>query len=292
MERDALGKQVAELESRISEEATHLKAAQGQLAAEKQRWDAEREDMNEKLKHLEGSLSASKFKIDASELTAIRVEVEEKIEAAEASRSKAVDRMESATAEWHTERQRMDTTIEEMNRKLTESEAKIDRGELDALREELLARLEESDRQKTDLQEKLTSVTREWTEEKSSFDSKLSGVERAAQSDREGVESELRKKLTLEYEWKLQDLTFQKEQLEQKLNTGAAQAPAPKGSAGSEITQEIAGIDGQIAEITAFIDDPGSNLSTVIRKNVERAELEAYRRGLAFGLEDVKKEEE
>lgn len=157
-------------------------------------------------------------------------------------------------------------------------------------REELLARLEESEREKTALHEKLTSVTWKWAEEKSSFESRLSEKEKAAQFDREAVESELREKLTLEYEWKLKELTFQKEQLEQKLHTGAA--AAPPGSATSDATEEIAQVDEQIAEITAFIDDPGSNLSTVIRKNVERSELEAYRRGLVFGLEDAKKEDE
>ena len=48
-------------------------------------------------------------------------------------------------------------------------------------------------------------------------------------------------------------------------------------------------IDQQILEIAAFIDDPNSSLSIVIRKNVERSELEAYRRGLAYHSEPVKK---
>ena len=106
--------------------------------------------------------------------------------------------MESATAGWDTERQRMGATIEEMNHKLAEGESRIDRAELEALREELLAQLDESQHQKTALEEKVTSVTREWAEEKSSFESTLSDVRN--QSDREGVESELREKLTLEYE--------------------------------------------------------------------------------------------
>ena len=194
VERDALGKQVAELESGIAAEAARLEAAQEQLAAEQQRWDAGREDMNEKLKHLEESLSASDSKIDAS--GALRTELEEKIEALEASRSETLERM----AEWDRERQRMGATIEEMNHKLAEGESRIDRAELEALREELLAQLGESKRQKTALEEKVTSVTREWAEEKASFESKLSDVRETAQSDREGVESELREKLTLEYE--------------------------------------------------------------------------------------------
>ena len=48
-------------------------------------------------------------------------------------------------------------------------------------------------------------------------------------------------------------------------------------------------VDQQIIEIAAFIDDPNSSLPSVIRKNVERSELEAYRRGLFFHSEPVKK---
>ena len=107
-----------------------------------------------------------------------------------------------------------------MKGKLAEGESKIDRAELDALREELLARLEESERQKTVLEEKVTSVTREWAEEKSSFESKLSDVEKAAQSDREGAESELREKLTLEE---------QVAELESEIAGEAARLKAPSG---------------------------------------------------------------
>ena len=48
-------------------------------------------------------------------------------------------------------------------------------------------------------------------------------------------------------------------------------------------------VDQQIIEIAAFIDDPASALSRVIRKNVERSKLEAYRRGLSYRSEPVKK---
>lgn len=50
------------------------------------------------------------------------------------------------------------------------------------------------------------------------------------------------------------------------------------------ITREMERIDSQVKEITALIEDPGTELSTVIRKNVERAELESYLKGLRFAL--------
>ena len=39
-----------------------------------------------------------------------------------------------------------------------------------------------------------------------------------------------------------------------------------------------------ITGIARLIDDPETELSTVIRKNVERAELDAYLKGILFSL--------
>jgi hypothetical protein len=50
------------------------------------------------------------------------------------------------------------------------------------------------------------------------------------------------------------------------------------------ITKEMERIDGLVKEVTALIEDPTTELSTVIRKNVERAELESYLKGLRFAL--------
>ena len=50
------------------------------------------------------------------------------------------------------------------------------------------------------------------------------------------------------------------------------------------INKEIERIDVLVKEVTALIEDPTTELSTVIRKNVERAELESYLKGLRFAL--------
>ena len=105
----------------------------------------------------------------------------------------------------------------------------------------------------------------------------------------EGIETEIREKLSTAYEWKIKELSFQKEQLEQKLKESGPR-PRPEAGGGtseSEIAAEIARTNEQIVEITKFIDDPSSALSNVIRKNVQRSELEAYCRGLAFRSEQA-----
>jgi hypothetical protein len=66
-----------------------------------------------------------------------------------------------------------------------------------------------------------------------------------------------------------------------------ALAQKVKASAGIDSTamvKEIERVEGIIAQISTLIDDPGTELSTVIRKNVERAELESYLKGIRYAL--------
>jgi len=50
------------------------------------------------------------------------------------------------------------------------------------------------------------------------------------------------------------------------------------------LTAEMERVQGLIKEISDLIEDPATELSTVIRKNVERAELESYLKGIRFAL--------
>jgi hypothetical protein len=50
------------------------------------------------------------------------------------------------------------------------------------------------------------------------------------------------------------------------------------------VNSEIGRVEGMIKEISALIEDPAAELSVVIRKNVERAEMESYLKGMRFVL--------
>ena len=50
------------------------------------------------------------------------------------------------------------------------------------------------------------------------------------------------------------------------------------------LNAEIERVQGLVKTISDLIEDPATELSTVIRKNVERAELEAYLKGIRFAL--------
>jgi DNA repair exonuclease SbcCD ATPase subunit len=69
----------------------------------------------------------------------------------------------------------------------------------------------------------------------------------------------------------------------------AASAAATTAKSGPPVTgeallPEIERIEGLVKQISALIEDPATELSTVIRKNVERAELESYLKGIRFAL--------
>jgi chromosome segregation ATPase len=64
-----------------------------------------------------------------------------------------------------------------------------------------------------------------------------------------------------------------------------ATSSRPNASVNSEaVSTEIARAEDLIQQISAVIDDPTAELSIVIRKNVERAELESYLKGIRFAV--------
>jgi hypothetical protein len=64
-------------------------------------------------------------------------------------------------------------------------------------------------------------------------------------------------------------------------SAAAAAAAAPK-AAVPPPKEEVTRVQAKLAEVIALIDDPATELSIVIRKNVEKLELEAYLKGLRY----------
>jgi hypothetical protein len=79
-------------------------------------------------------------------------------------------------------------------------------------------------------------------------------------------------------------------EFEQQLEQAKKQAPAPQAAAPAPapntqlIRDEVTRVEGLIQKISDTIEDPDTELSVVIRKNAERAELESYLRGLRFKI--------
>ncbi len=75
-----------------------------------------------------------------------------------------------------------------------------------------------------------------------------------------------------------------------KAADGSGQNGAPLSTLdASAIDEEVKRVEELTAEIARLIDDPDTELATVIRKNVERAALDAYLKGILFSLGRGKK---
>jgi hypothetical protein len=81
------------------------------------------------------------------------------------------------------------------------------------------------------------------------------------------------------------ELGAENQKLRQELER--AQADGEKrtfaASAASEfVREEVARVEAAIRELNNVIDDPDAELSVIVRKNVERAQMDAYLKGLHF----------
>jgi len=68
----------------------------------------------------------------------------------------------------------------------------------------------------------------------------------------------------------------------------ANQTPAASNGNSEAVQAEIQRVEALIQGITALIDNPATELATVIRKNVERAELDSYLKGIRFAFTNGK----
>ncbi len=125
-----------------------------------------------------------------------------------------------------------------------------------------------------------------------------SQVNRISESNHR-VSDDIVDQLRKQYEQRLQDAIQQKTQLAQQLQSASSLLEAERArltaaqkneeSAGDRIdknaiTAEISRVEALISEIVAIIDNQDTELSTIIRKNVEKAEMDAYLKGILFAL--------
>src|SRR5262249_9365569 len=115
-------------------------------------------------------------------------------------------------------------------------------------------------------------------------------------SDSEKVSKEVVAQLRQQYDQKLQEAIRQKTELAKHLESAsalleserarlsAAQRGSGLGQDTEAISAEVNRVEHQLNQIISVVDDPNTELSTVIRKNVEKAELEAYLKGILFCL--------
>ena len=211
-----------------------------------------------------------------------------------------VQKLDEAARQWDTERRQLNDHAAQLQQAFMQSQAKIQSYEVAARSPNPSeAKLDELRRDKEALQRQAVDAQNTWDAERRRLNSQVERLEQQLQrmsETRERVSSEVVDQLRRQYEQRLQEAIQQKTQLAQELQNAsalleaertrlsAAQADNQSGLDTEAIKAEIGRVEAHINEIVALFDDPNTDLSTVIRKNVEKSELDAYLKGMLFSL--------
>ena len=215
-----------------------------------------------------------------------------------------IQKLEAAARQWDTERRQLNDHAGQLQQAFVQAQARIQGFEATARSgTQTDAKVEELQRQKGAIEQELQEARNNWDNERQRFNSQAERLEQQLQrmSDtRERVSNEVVDQLRKQYEQKLQEAIQQKTQLAQQLQTASTMLESERARLSTEIGQpskedsggldtdainaEVQRVEASITEIVNVIDDADTDLSTVIRKNVEKAELDAYLKGILFSL--------
>ncbi len=170
-------------------------------------------------------------------------------------------------------------------------------------------KLMEAARLKESIETSFQAFRTERDAERGQFQAEIDRLEqqlRRTSEHSERVSNEIVDQLRKQYEQKLQDAIHQKTQLAQQLQSASTTLESERARLMEEIAKskaapsndeartgdlntdfinaEVTRVEKMIHEIVTLIDDPSTELSTVIRKNVEKAELDAYLKGILFSV--------
>jgi len=209
-----------------------------------------------------------------------RSEYEPRLEEAYRERAKVDAMLATLTKEWDGERQQLHNQLAQLQQTVVQAKSRQE--------------------QQPDLHE----ATAQWTKEREGLQGEVQQLQRALAETRENVSAEVVEQLRLQYDVRIHDMIQQKTQLAQQLQAASSMLETERARFANEVgmsksaagenagipfdadalNAEVQRVEAMIQTIAAMIDDPATELSTVIRKNVEKAELDAYLRGILFTL--------
>jgi chromosome segregation ATPase len=211
-----------------------------------------------------------------------------------------IQKLEEASRHWDAERRQLNAHAGQLQQAFMQAEAKIQSYEVAARTPNPSeVHVDELKRERDAVQRQALQAKMAWDDERRKFNSQIDQLEQQLQrmsDSTEGVSNAVVDQLRHQYEQKLQDAIHQKTQLAQELQSAsqlletersrlsAAQKGSGAGTDAAGIAAEVSRVEAQLNEIIAVIDNPNTELSTVIRKNVEKAELDAYLKGIMFAV--------
>jgi hypothetical protein len=244
------------LKAAMETEATvEQQAAQRLKAAIEEAQNATRTQVAEELQARLNQQMASAVNAARDEMSAER-----------SKHSQEVEAFQQAKAEWELERERLLADCQRLNQLLDES--RDEHNKTQSLTDEAAAIALERQVAKAVARVRAEAASR-WDVERAQL---IAQRDRAFQS--------------------LADLDTEHQQTLARVRSEVQTASAPSSTirveepslSADELYAEVARVEDSIQEISRIIEDPSTELSLVIRKNAERAELESYLRGLRFNI--------
>ncbi len=217
---------------------------------------------------------------------------------------KQIHRLEEASRHWDVERRQLNDHAGQLQQAFMKAQSQIQAYEAAARTSKTTeAQIELLRREKEALHAELQETRRTFESERRQLTVEIERLEqhiRHVPESQNGVSKEIVDQLRKQYEQRLQESEQQRTQLAEQLrNTStimeaeraqsAAGRNAHSGLDQQGIAAEVSRVQSLIKQIVALIDDPETELSTIIRKNVEKAELDADLKGIRFATDRSKK---
>jgi hypothetical protein len=211
-----------------------------------------------------------------------------------------IHKLEDSSRQWDTERRHLNDHAGHLQEVFMQAQAHIQTLELAARSPNApAAQAEQLQKEKETMQKDLQETRNAWDAERRQLNGQIERLERQLQrvsESRGRVSDDIVDQLRQQYEQRLQDVIKQKTQLADQLQSAsslleaergrlsAAQSEKTPGLDSEAIAAEVTRVEGLISEIIGIIDNPDTELSTIIRKNVEKSELDSYLKGILFAL--------
>jgi hypothetical protein len=152
------------------------------------------------------------------------------------------------------------------------------------------------DQRAKDLEIRVSAMQKEMDRERAEWRLQIQQMERRLSETNHSVNADVVDQLRRQYDDRIQEMILQKTQLTDELKRASGLLESERGrfmtATGGDnadaISAEVARVQTMILELGKRIEDPSTDLSTVIRKNVERAELNAYLKGIQYSTGNSK----
>jgi len=310
-------------EQALAEAARVREELKAQFQAAAGEWEADRQELNKEITKLQEELArtsvATHPDMEGSEQSEARL--------SELNRERALlqEEFQEAATRWNSERDSLKAEIDRSRQELlTRFDGEIERLKADfeerrqkaIIAAEANAEMrfdqarneikEDYQRREQEIQSEASqwfqSASNQWEAERNELTQQIAKLEEEFSKAQEIAEQGIRTPLSRELEAKLEEASAEKVRLEQEFQTASAQWTAERerlesdlkgmrqtgsGDVSDAVRAEIARIESLLDDMSKRIDDPGIDLSSTIRINRQRTELEAYLKGLRYSVGEI-----